>query len=137
MSMVALVQSSERNAARAASQAAAEEVAAEPRVAKVVSLSVIAEYKRGPEGEKHDAFTTTEFVVRAGQPQELRINNTDSVPHSITSPDAGVNVVVAPGIHTYTLLVKQPGRYLWYCTFVCDEWAMQHPGYMGGYITVT
>jgi hypothetical protein len=135
MSMVALVQTSERNAARAASQAAAEEAAAEPRVAKVVDLSVIAEYKRGPEGEKHDAFTATDFVVRVGQPQELRIDNTDSVPHSITSPEGGVNIVLKPGTHTYTLLVKQPGRYLWFCTFVCDEWAMQHPGYMMGYIT--
>jgi hypothetical protein len=135
MSMVALVQTSERNAARAASQAAAEAAAAQPRVAKVVDLSVIAEYKRGPEGEKHDAFTATDFVVRAGQPQELRIDNTDSVPHSITSPEGGVNIVLKPGTHIYTLLVKQPGRYLWFCTFVCDEWAMQHPGYMMGYIT--
>jgi heme/copper-type cytochrome/quinol oxidase subunit 2 len=106
-------------------------------VAKVVDLSVIAEYKRGPEGEKHDAFTTTEFTVRAGQPQELNIDNTDTVPHSITAPAAGVKIVVMPGKHTYTLLVTQPGRYLWFCTFVCDEWAMEHVGYMSGYITVT
>jgi hypothetical protein len=137
MSMVAMVQSSERGEARAASQAAAEQIAALPPVAKVVVLKVIPEGKRGPEGEKHDEFTTTEFVVRAGQPQELRIDNTDEVPHSITAPEAGVNIVVMPGIHTYTLLVKQPGRFLWFCTFRCDEWAMQHPGYMSGYITVS
>ena len=136
MSMVALVQSSERQEARAASQAAAE-LAALPPVAKVVDVSVIPEGKRGPEGEKHDEFTVTEFAVRAGQPQELRIDNTDEVPHSITAPEAGVNIVVTPGIHTYTLLVKQPGRFLWFCTFRCDEWAMQHPGYMSGYITVS
>jgi plastocyanin len=137
MSMVALVQSSERDEARAASQAAAAQAAALPPVAQVVDLSVYAEYKRGPEGEKHDAFTITEFAVRAGKPQELRIDNTDSVPHSITAPEAGVKIVVMPGTHTYTLLVKQPGRYLWFCTFVCDEWAMQHPGYMSGYITAS
>jgi plastocyanin len=137
MSMVALVQSSERQEARAASQIAAEEAAALPPVAKMVALSVIPEYKRGPEGEKHDAFTTTDFAVRAGEAQKLRIDNTDSVPHSITAPAAGVNIVVMPGTHTYTLLVKRPGTYLWYCTFVCDEWAMQHPGYMSGYITVS
>jgi len=137
MSMVALVQSSEREEARAASQAAAEQIAALPPVAKMVVLKVIPEGKRGPEGEKHDEFTTTEFVVRAGQPQELRIDNTDEVPHSITAPEAGVNIVVMPGTHTYTLLVKQPGRFLWFCTFRCDEWAMQHPGYMSGYITVS
>jgi plastocyanin len=136
MSMVALVQSSERDEARAASQAA-EQAAALPPVAKLVVLKVIAEYKRGPEGEKHDAFTTTEFAVRAGHPQQLRIDNTDSVPHSITAPAAGVNIVLMPGTHTYTLLVKQPGTFLWFCTFVCDEWAMQHPGYMSGYINVS
>ncbi len=136
MSTVALVQSSERQEARAASQAAAQANALPP-VAKVVSLSVIPGYKPGPEGEKHDAFTTTEFAVRAGQPQELRIDNTDDVPHSITAPEAGVNIVVKPGTHTYTLLVKHPGSYRWFCAFVCDEWAMQHPGYMAGSISVS
>lgn len=135
MSAVALVQSSERQEARAAADAA-KQAAWLPPAAKVVSLSVIAEYKRGPEGEKHDAFTTTDFTVRAGQPQELKIDNTDSVPHSITSPEAGVNIVVMPGTHSYTLVVKRPGVYLWFCTFVCDEWAMEHPGYMSGYISV-
>ncbi len=136
MSMVAMVQSSERNEARAASQAAEQAVALpHVAVAKVVSLSVIAAYKPGPEGEKHDAFTTTEFTVHADQPQELRIDNTDSVPHSITAPTAGVNIVVMPGTHTYKLLVKKTGTFLWFCTFVCDEWAMQHPGYMSGYIS--
>ena len=132
MSMVALVQSSEREEARAASQAVAL-----ARVAKAVDLSVIPEYKVGPEGEKHDAFTRTEFAVRVGQPQELRIDNTDSVPHSITAPAAGVNIIVMPGTHTYTLIVKQAGTFLWFCTFVCDEWAMGHPGYMSGYITAS
>ncbi len=135
MSMIALARSGERQEARAASRYTAEQAAALPPVAKMVALSVIAEYKRGPEGEKHDAFTTTEFAVRAGQPQQLKIDNTDDVPHSITAPEANVKIVVMPGTHTYTLLVKQPGRYLWFCTFVCDEWAMQHTGYMSGYIT--
>jgi plastocyanin len=135
MSMIALAQSGERQEARAASQFAAAQAAALPPVAKMVALSVVAEYKRGPEGEKHDAFTTTEFAVRVGQPQQLKIDNTDSVPHSITAPEANVKIVVMPGTHTYTLLVKHPGRYLWFCTFVCDEWAMQHTGYMSGYIT--
>ncbi|MGO9320514.1 MAG: hypothetical protein ACLQBY_06905 [Solirubrobacteraceae bacterium] len=137
MSMVALVQSSERQEARATSQSAIEQAAATASVAKMVSLSVIPEYKRGPEGEKHDAFTVTEFSVRVGQPQELRIDNTDSVPHSITAPGAGVNIIVMPGVHTYTLVVKRAGTFLWFCTFQCDEWAMQHPGYMSGYITAS
>ena len=137
MSMVALVQSSERDEARAASQIAAEQAAALPPVAKVVVLKIIPEGKLGPEGEKHDAFTTTEFNVRVGQPQQLRIDNTDTVPHSITSPGAGVNIVLMPGTHTYTLLVRHAGVFLWFCAFRCDEWAMQHPGYMSGYINVS
>ena len=135
MSMVAMVQSGERGEARAAAQAAAS-AAWRPTVAKIVHLSVIPEYKLGPEGEKHDAFTVTEFTVRAGQPQALRIDNTDTVPHSITAPEAGVNIIVMPGTHTYTLLVKRSGTYVWFCTFVCDEWAMEHPGYMRGVINV-
>ena len=137
LSMVALVQSSERDEARAASQIAAEQAAALPPVAKVVVLKIIPEGKLGPEGEKHDAFTTTEFNVRVGQPQQLRIDNTDTVPHSITSPGAGVSIVLMPGTHTYTLLVRHAGVFLWFCAFRCDEWAMQHPGYMSGYINVS
>ncbi len=136
MSMVALVRSSERHEALAASRAA-KLAAVLPPVAKTVALSVIPEGKLGPEGEKHDEFTITEFAVHAGQPQELRIDNTDTQPHSITAPEAHVNIVVMPGVHTYTLLVKQEGRFLWFCTFRCDEWAMEHPGYMSGYITVS
>jgi hypothetical protein len=116
MSMVALVESSESQEARAASQAAAQLAAGLPPIAKVVSLSVTPEYKLGPEGEKQDAFTVTEFSVRAGQPRELRIDNTDTVPHSITAPEGGINIVIMPGTHTYTLLAKQTGRFLWFCT---------------------
>ena len=136
MSMVALIRSTEKHEARLASQAAAE-AAVLPPVAKMVVLKVIPEYKVGPEGEKHDAFTTTEFSVRVGRPQQLQIDNTDEVPHSITAPDAGVNIVVMPGVHTYTLVVKRTGRFIWFCTFRCDEWAMEHTGYMSGYITAT
>lgn len=136
MSAVAMIHSSERNEAHAAAQSAAEQAALAPKVAQSVSLKVIAEYKPGPEGEKHDAFTTTEFTVGAGRPQQLVIDNTDDVPHSITAPGAGVNITVMPGTHAYTLTVKTPGRYLWFCAYVCDEWAMQHPGYMSGYINV-
>ncbi len=48
MSMVALVQSSERDEARAASQIAAAQAAALPPVAKVVVLKIIPEGKLGP-----------------------------------------------------------------------------------------
>lgn len=105
--------------------------------ARVISLSVVAEDKKGPEGEKHDDFTVTDFHVQAGEPVTLRINNTDTVPHSITSPEAGVRIVALPGLHSYRLLVNNPGKFEWYCEFTCDPWSMQHAGYMRGFITAT
>ena len=104
---------------------------------KTEDLKIIAEYKRGPEGAKHDAFTQTNFTVKAGQPLKLRIENTDSAPHSITSPQAGVNITIQPGTHTYTLLVREAGHYTWDCILECDPWAMTHIGFMSGYITAT
>ncbi len=105
--------------------------------AKTVSLKVIPEYKKGPEGKLHDAFTVTEFAVKVGQPLKLQIDNTDSAPHSITAPMVGVNIIVQPGVHTYTLTVNKAGKFQWNCMLPCDDWAMQTTGYMGGYITAT
>ena len=61
----------------------------------MVPLSVIPEYKPGPEGEKHDAFTRPNFIVRPAGPRQLKIDNTDS-PRGITAPGAGVNIVMSP-----------------------------------------
>ena len=144
MSAVALAQSSHRMTVSGApvgvtqarvAQAASPAASTTP--APVESLKVIPEYKVGPDGQKHDAFTQTEFHVKVGQPLKLRIDNTDEAPHSITAPGAGVNIIVQPGVHTYTLLVKTAGHYQWFCALQCDEWAMQHIGYMSGYITAT
>jgi heme/copper-type cytochrome/quinol oxidase subunit 2 len=89
----------------------------------------------------HDAFSRTDFAVKVGQPTRLRINNTDDVPHSISSVEAGVTIIVQPGVHTYTIVAKKAGRFLWVCNIVCDSgaagWAMSHPGYMAGYITAS
>jgi hypothetical protein len=68
---------------------------------------------------------------------KLVINNTDSSDHSITSPAAGVSIVVRPGVHTYTLLAHKAGRFTWYCVYPCDPYSMSHVGYMRGYITVS
>jgi len=105
--------------------------------AKTIELKVIPEGKKGPEGKLHDAFTVTNFAVTVGQPLYLKIDNTDTVPHSITAPEAGVNIVVKPGTHTYKLVVYKPGRFEWHCIFPCDPWSMEHVGYMRGYITAT
>lgn len=104
-------------------------------VQPVVYLSVTPGIKPGPDGKLHDAFSVTNFEVHAGQAVKLVINNTDGGPHSITAPGAGVNILVRPGTHTYTLLVRQTGRFEWYCSQPCDPYSMSHVGYMRGYIT--
>ena len=151
MSAVALAQSSHRTviaAPAAASPMSGSQMAmrtaaatgsspATPAAVPVENLKVIPGYKLGPDGQKHDVFTQSDFHVKVGQPLKLRIDNTDDANHSITAPAAGVNITVTPGVHTYTLVVKTAGRYQWYCMLPCDEWAMQHPGYMSGYITAS
>lgn len=147
MSMVALVQSGERHettvtvaktVAAAPGSATSSSAATTPQA---VDVKVVGGAKRGPDGKKHDMFTKTDFSVKAGQPLRLRIDNTDDVPHSITAPAAGVDIVAQPGVHTYTMVVKTAGKYQWYCMLPCDGdaggWAMQHPGYMSGYITAS
>jgi hypothetical protein len=143
MSMVALVNTSERQEASATPQPAVSPATAAPSAgasgvpAKVIELKVIAEGKKGPEGKLHDDFTVTELHVTVGQPVTLRIDNTDTVPHSITSQEAGVNIVAMPGTHGYTLLVNKAGKFEWNCMYPCDPWAMAHVGYMRGFITAT
>jgi uncharacterized cupredoxin-like copper-binding protein len=148
MSMVALIQSGGSNNAATAAQpammhaaATAPSTVASTAPAKLVDLKIIPISKMGPDGKKHDAFTQTEFAVKVGQVLKLRIDNKDEGEHSITSPVVGVNVLVKPGIHTYTMVVNKAGRFEWYCLVPCDSdakgWAMQNPGYMSGYITAS
>jgi hypothetical protein len=141
MSMVALTQTSAPRTIVEVVKPAAATVAAAPAATiaapKIVNLKVIPEGKKGPEGTLHDEFTVTEFNVTVGQPVTLRIDNTDNTVHSITSAEAGVNIVVRPGTHNYTLDVSKAGKFEWNCTFPCDPWAMAHTGYMAGYITAT
>jgi plastocyanin len=145
MSTVALVQSSNKavtTITRTVTSAAAGAPASTPAAAMpVIEFSVDGSIKKGPDGKMHDAYSKTDFAVKVGQPTELKIDNKDESPHSITSAEAGVNVMVMPGIHTYTIDVKQPGHFEWVCIIPCDSeangWAMTHPGYMAGYITAT
>ncbi|MDQ6731794.1 MAG: cupredoxin domain-containing protein [Actinomycetota bacterium] len=118
-------------------------VAAVPTVpvAQTISLSVAGSIKKGPDGKLHDAFSKTNFAVKAGQPTQIRIDNKDASPHSITAPGTGVSIIVNPGVHTYTMTANKAGRFEWTCLIPCDSdahgWAMTHPGYMAGYITVS
>jgi heme/copper-type cytochrome/quinol oxidase subunit 2 len=102
-----------------------------------ISLYVAPSWKPGPDGERHDAFSKTDFNVKAGQTVRLTIDNRDDAIHSITSPTAGVDVVVRPGTHTYTLTVSRAGRFEWFCAYECDPFSMGHVGYMRGYITAS
>jgi hypothetical protein len=147
MSILALTQSSERNTVTITSGAAAPATSSTPSGApaslptKTVSLKVIPAGKHGPDGIMHDTFTQTEFAMKVGQKLDLKIDNTDEGEHSITSPEIGVNIIVKPGVHTYEVVVKEKGRFSWFCVIPCDDkangWAMQHAGYMSGYITAT
>jgi hypothetical protein len=102
-----------------------------------ISLSVVPGSKPGPKGEKYDAFSKTNFAVKVGRPVQLTIDNKDDAVHSITATSAGVNVVVMPGVHTYTVVVHQAGRFKWICAYPCDPYSMATVGYMQGYITAT
>jgi heme/copper-type cytochrome/quinol oxidase subunit 2 len=147
MSAVALIQSGEHKEVLVSSgnttpaTTPTSSASASAPALKPVSLKIIGAYKPGPDGKRHDAFTTTEFAVHVGQPLTLKIDNTDDVPHSITAPVAGVNITVQPGTHDYKLLVNEAGRFQWYCIIPCDSdakgWAMEHAGFMAGYITAT
>jgi heme/copper-type cytochrome/quinol oxidase subunit 2 len=144
MSAVALVKSGEKTSsptAVVAAAAGAPAATAPVAAARVVSLEIIGGYKLGPDKKKHDVFTKTNFAVKVGQALKLKINNTDDVPHSITAPVPGVNITVKPGVHTYSLVVKEAGKFQWFCIIPCDTdangWAMQNAGYMSGYITAT
>ena len=83
----------------------------------------------------------TNFAVKAGQTLEIKVDNTDEQPHSITAPEANVNITAMPGVHTYTVVIQKAGNYQWYCVYPCDSgangWAMKHAGYMSGFITVS
>ena len=137
MSLVALARTTPTTLAAANQAAAALPTGAPSALTKVIELKVIASGKKGPDGKLHDDFTLTEFQVTVGQPLTLRIDNTDTVPHSITSPEAGVSIILSPGTHDYTLLVNQAGKFEWHCAFPCDPWSMAHVGYMRGFITAT
>lgn len=140
MSMVALIQSGEKHETTrvVAAQPAAAKTAAASTVPQTISTKIVGATKLGSDGKKHDIFTKTNFSVKVGQPVKVTIDNTDDVPHSISSPTAGVNIVAQPGVHTYTMVVKSAGKFQWYCLLPCDGdangWAMKHPGYMSGYI---
>lgn len=106
-------------------------------VPAALKLYVAPGWKPGPGGQKYDAYSQTNFRVNVGQAVRLTITNRDDVPHSITSSEAGVNILVKPGTHTYSLIVYKAGTFEWHCAYPCDPYSMNTPGYMRGFITST
>jgi plastocyanin len=142
MSAVALIQSSDSGQNSATAQTVRQvAVATAPAAVENISTKIAPGWKVGPDGKKHDAFTSTEFAVKAGDTVKITVDNTDEGEHSITAPAAGVNITIKPGVHTYTFVVHHAGRYQWYCMIPCDDdshgWAMQNTGFMSGYITAS
>jgi Cupredoxin-like domain len=108
----------------------------------------------GPDGKKHDTFVATDLKpIQAGQPVTISIKNTDEMPHSLTSPDLKLNIMI-PGAKNgkaatvnFTFTPSKAGTYRWWCAVPCDTdnnaWAMTssssgpgQDGFMAGTITV-
>ena len=109
----------------------------------------------GSDGNKHDTFyLLNPQTVYVGQEVTISIANFDDMPHSWTSPDLGINIMLPPAksedtptITTYTFTPKKAGTFRWFCAIPCDSdtdgWAMKMsakgPGqdnFLAGYVTV-
>lgn len=113
---------------------------------------------KGPDGQPHDIMIPANFVVKAGVPVMLTVENYDEGPHSITAPDLGLNLIINAGKEqpdksvlpvrtTFHFTPTKKGVFRWYCALPCDEkhgaWDMKlsaaGPGqdnFMAGYIVV-
>lgn len=99
--------------------------------------------RRGPEGTWHDAYLPASFTVTPGATVKVTVLNYDEGEHSFTSMRLGLNVTFPAGSakrpSKTTFTFRAPagkGSYLWWCALPCDPWAMDHVGYMRGYVTV-
>jgi hypothetical protein len=109
----------------------------------------------GPDGAKHDTFVALDpQPIAVGQQVTISIENTDDVPHSLTSPELGLNILAQPAksddqstTTTYSFTPAKAGTFRWFCAIPCDSdnnyWDMQssekgpsQDNFMAGYITV-
>lgn len=111
---------------------------------KVVVKSDEERGKMGPDGNWHDAFLPADFSVKAGSTVRVTVYNYDEGEHTFTSLGLGTNETIAagseakPAVTTFTFKAPQKaGRYEWLCALPCDPWAMNHNGFMRGYVSVT
>ncbi len=100
--------------------------------------------KLGPEGTWHDAFLPADFSVKPGEIVRVTVYNYDEGAHSFTSTELGTNVTIAAGSAGKPKVTKftfhaptKAGSYEWFCAMPCDPWAMNHDGFMRGYVKVT
>ena len=101
----------------------------------------------GPDGTLHDAFTPADLTALAGQKVIVTVYNYDTGPHSFTAPSLHLNVLIpaarragVPAVRVFSFMQRKAGVYRWHCMKPCDGaakgWAMAHPGYMAGTITI-
>jgi heme/copper-type cytochrome/quinol oxidase subunit 2 len=109
----------------------------------------------GSDGEKHDTFYALSATsAQVGQQVTISVANFDDMPHSFTSPELGINIMLPPAkgendptIATYTFTPTKAGKFRWFCAIPCDSdtngWAMNAgpkgigvDGFLAGYITV-
>ena len=101
----------------------------------------------GPDGKLHDAYTPTDLTALAGQKVIVTVYNYDTGPHSFTAPSLHLNVLIpaarrtgVPAIKVFSFTAHTAGIYRWRCMQPCDDaakgWAIRHPGYMAGTITI-
>lgn len=127
-----------------------------PRAAVVLDYKVVGadEGMVGPDGNKHDTFMATNLTtIQVGKPVTISIQNMDEMPHSMTAPELGLNIVVPaakdgkPGTVDFTFTPTRAGTFRWYCAIPCDGdtqgWAMTpsakgfgQEGFMAGTIHV-
>lgn len=86
---------------------------------------------KGVDSAMHDAILPSSWVVKEGQKFSVTVINYDDGQHSITSPDLGLNFVIAAGkkdatgkitptVSTTTFIATKTGAFHWYCAFPCD-----------------
>ena len=117
-----------------------------------------AEQIKASDRKGHDAFVPSNFVVKKGEATTVTFVNEDDGPHTLTSPELGVNIEILPGrlnadksvtpVNTSaTVTATKTGAFRWYCATPCDAaqdgWAMtegwdgvDQSGFMAGYIVV-
>jgi hypothetical protein len=145
---------------RSGGAAAAGTPAATSQSVQIVQLYVLQGHSMasmslmGPDGKPHDSIVPSTFVVKRGIPVRLVITNYDSMPHTFTAPELGLNVIIkagkqhgqmgsmgagmmdniTPSITTYTFTPTKANVYRWFCALPCDDgakgWAMSQ-GYRG------